>query len=101
MSKFKFDPNSTKNEGRYRLKDPKDFIRFYRRKSKTPGISFILGWNKRRGEYMVQAIRFNRKHFTESKAAKWWKIHSKRIAYLKFIRYDGIFHLLKFKLPFE
>ena len=25
MSDFKFDPNSTKNQGRWRLRDPKDF----------------------------------------------------------------------------
>ena len=41
---FKFDPNSTKNQGRWRLKDPDAFERMWTRQDKNDArISFIVG----------------------------------------------------------
>lgn len=76
---FKFDPNSTVNQGRWRLRDPNDFDKnkYITRKLKT-GISYILGVLLEHSlthssEYTVQAIRFNKNIWTEENAALWWK----------------------------
>lgn len=71
---FKFDPNSTKNQGRWRLRDPNDFIKnkYITRKLKT-GISYILGFLKdNNNKYIVQAIRFDKNIWTEKDAKIWW-----------------------------
>jgi dihydrofolate reductase len=70
---FKFDPNSTENEGRWRLYDPKkvDKGSYFRRKSSTAGVSYVMG--KAGGESVVQAVRFDKARFTEAEAAEWWK----------------------------
>ena len=52
---FEFDPNSTKNEGRFRLLPP-DIIEqgtYFRRKSKTEGVSYVMGKNKKTGESVI------------------------------------------------
>jgi hypothetical protein len=78
---FKFDPNSTKNEGRWRLIDPKKFIKnrgWFRKKNiNYPGISYVFGILKDnpRGGAVKQTIRFDKKIWTEKKAAAWWKEH--------------------------
>lgn len=71
---FKFDPNSTKNEGRFRLRDPKEFKKdtFKRWTSwagiEAPeGVSFIVGELKN-GKKALQAIRFNLEMWDENKA---------------------------------
>jgi DNA polymerase/3'-5' exonuclease PolX len=72
---FKFDPNSTKNQGRWRLRDPNDFIKnkYITRKLKT-GISYILGILKdnKENKYTVQAIRFDKNIWSEKEAKIWW-----------------------------
>lgn len=69
---FKFDPNSTENEGRWRLYDPKkiDKDSYFRRKSSTAGISYVMG--KAEGKAVIQAVRFDKEKFSEAEAAKWW-----------------------------
>ena len=69
---FKFDPNSTKNQGRWRLRDPKDFVSgSYITKKMKNGISYILG--KLDDKFVVQAIRFDKDKWTEKEAAEWWE----------------------------
>jgi|10_taG_2_1085330.scaffolds.fasta_scaffold02707_7 hypothetical protein len=71
-SSFKFDPNSTKNQGRWRLKDPDEFERMWTRQDKNDaGVSFIVGTLKT-GKHGTQAVRFSKDHWTESEAKKWW-----------------------------
>jgi len=76
---FKFDPNSTKNEGRFRLVDPDVFNKStYRRwgkwgKKKLPkGISIVVGHHKEKERMLPQTIRFNKGIWTEKKARGWW-----------------------------
>jgi len=69
---FKFDPNSTKNQGRWRLKDPDEFKRMWTRQDKNDtGISFIVGTLKT-GKHGTQAVRFSKNHWTEPQAKTWW-----------------------------
>ncbi len=69
---FKFDPNSTDNQGRWRLRDPGQFKRFWTEQDKDDkGISYIMGELKSGGTE-VRAIRFNKSKWSESKAATWW-----------------------------
>ena len=82
--KFKFDPNSTENEGRWRLKDPKEFISYFRLKSTDPkvserlkdigrkGISYVMGKTKDNPRD-IQDIRFYKGIWTEEEAGEWWE----------------------------
>lgn len=73
---FKFDPNSTENEGRYRLYPPSMLDNFFRRKSSTDGVSYVMGTPNREGEKkepVVQALRFDRNKFDEVSARSWWE----------------------------
>jgi hypothetical protein len=78
--KFKFDPNSTKNEGRWRLIDPEKFTKgsgWFRKKNPNyPGISYVFG-NIKNGKTEKQTIRFDKSIFTEEKASEWWEEHKK------------------------
>ena len=64
---MKFDPNSTINQGRWRLKDPNDFERMWTVKTKIPGVTYIAGYLKENHKFGVQAIRFDKKLWTEKK----------------------------------
>ena len=76
--RFRFDPNSTENQGRFRLKDPDLFSRVWtRRDPRSKGVSHIIGI-MRDGRYGTQAIRFDKDHWTEPDAAKWWAKNSRR-----------------------
>jgi len=78
---FKFDPNSTKNQGRWRLRDPDDFVSdSYITKKNDNGISYILGKLKHGDDekFYVQAIRFEKDQWTEEEASKWWNQHKKK-----------------------
>lgn len=83
---FKFDPNSTKNWGRWRLRDPTDFVTkgYITKKFDDVGIIYIMGRLKNPdldedGEKLyVQAIRFDKNKWTEQDAAKWWNKHGKK-----------------------
>ena len=72
---FAFDPNSTQNEGRFRLKPPDDFDpnSYFRRKSSTEGISYVMGKPKEGGKTEIQAIRFDKNKISEPDAQKWWE----------------------------
>jgi len=77
--KFRFDPNSTENEARYRLIDPKvfdqDTIRRWKiwKDIRTPGVRFVVGVDTRDKEWKPQAIRFDKSVFDEEKANEWWE----------------------------
>ena len=92
---FKFDENSTANEGRFRLSPPlsindyfdkkafknSDFIRFkYWKGLKFPeGISAVVG--KHNGELHIQALRFNKNIWSEEKAGKWFDENKKHFEF--------------------
>ena len=78
-AEFKFDPNSTENEGRWRLRDPQEFDQksFKRWKEwsgvRAPdGVSFIVGDDKK-GHKRIQTIRFDKSTFDEKDASKYWE----------------------------
>lgn len=77
---FAFDENSTKNEGRFRLQDPALFDKdsYFRRKSSTAGVSYIMG-RKAGGEPEIQAVRFDKSKFTEEQAAQWMTKNADRL----------------------
>lgn len=76
---FRFDPNSTENEGRWRLMDPKVFVQGSVRRwniwkeMKAPGIQFVMGQDTRDKQWKPQAIRFKKPDWDERKAAAWWE----------------------------
>lgn len=84
QERFRFDPNSTENEGRWRLMDPKIFeqgsIRRWNvwKEIKASGVQFVMGKDTRDDEWKPQAIRFKKSDdkgqslWTEEKAAGWW-----------------------------
>lgn len=74
---FSFDPNSTENEGRWRIRDPKDFNQDTFRRWKNwsgvlapAGVTFIVG--DAGGEKALQTIRFDKGVLDEKKAAEFW-----------------------------
>lgn len=76
---FRFDPNSTQHEGRWRLLDPKKFKpKSYRSWKRWAGIvaplgiRFIVGEYKPENRMKLQTIRFNKDKWNEKKAAKFW-----------------------------
>jgi hypothetical protein len=70
---FLFDPNSTKNQGRWRLRNPQDFSKMWTEKDNNfQGISYIVGILKENNEKTIQAIRFNKNIWSEEKASQWW-----------------------------
>lgn len=76
---FKFDINSTEQQGRFRINDPKIFNRMWTRHDPIhKGISYIVGLKKEDNSFAVQSIRFNKNIWTEKKAATWWKANRKR-----------------------
>lgn len=76
---FRFDPNSTENEGRWRLMDPKVFeqgsVRRWNiwKELKAPGIQFVMGKDTRDKQWKPQAIRFKKPDWDEKKAVDWWE----------------------------
>jgi hypothetical protein len=77
---FIFDPNSTENEGRFRLYPPGDVDNTTYKSQvsiktrdipETEGIRYLLADNKT-GERVIQTIRFDKKIWTEEKAKEWW-----------------------------
>ncbi len=76
---FKYDINSSRNEGRFRLRDPQDFRQDTFRRWKEwagitapEGVTFIVG-NLKTGKKSIQTIRFDRDLWGESAAGKYWK----------------------------
>jgi hypothetical protein len=86
---FEFDPNSTENEGRWRLIDPKKFEEggkgwFRKNNPNYPGISYVFGRLKedaiagKAGDTVKQTIRFKKSgpdRWSEKEASKWWEEH--------------------------
>jgi len=70
---FAFDPNSTENEGRFRLYPPSKINQdtYFRRKSSTDGVSYVMGKDSA-GKETIQAIRFDKEKMPEDKAKAWW-----------------------------
>lgn len=87
---FKFDVNSTKNEGRFRLYPPELITGKYRSQTsiksrnipETPGVRFLLSKTKD-GKSVIQTIRFDKSMFTEEQAAKWWNENKDRFEFYK------------------
>jgi len=81
-SVFKPDPNSGPTQMRWRLRDPKEFDRMWTKHEykdlKAPGLSFIVGTTKDKDGFGVQAIRFDKDEWTESKAKTWWETHKNK-----------------------
>lgn len=75
---FAFDPNSTENEGRFRLLPPGDITDYFRRKSSTPGVSYVMGKDED-GKTKIQAIRFDKSEFSEKQAEKWYADNKARL----------------------
>ena len=69
---FAFDPNSTENEGRFRLYPPSSLDNYSRRQGSDNGISFIVA-DDSEGKQVIQAIRFDRAVFDEPSAKAWWE----------------------------
>lgn len=73
-----YDPNSTENEGRIRLRDPKDFAEdsFYSTKSwrgkSAPGVRFIVGRLRQTVKEVEQAIRFRKDEWPDADKAWAW-----------------------------
>lgn len=93
---FRFDPNSTEHEGRWRLYPPEDIAeQTYWRSDKagkrsanvvgevpvTPGVSYVRGRTKGERRFVVQAIRFDKATFTEAKARTWWEQHREQFVF--------------------
>jgi len=84
---FEFDPNSTTNEGRFRVRDPQEFNqdRIWSEDKwgdlKADGVRFIVGVHKETGKPELQAIRFDKTKWLPSDTSKWIKDNNlKRIS---------------------
>lgn len=86
---FKFDPNSTEKQGRWRLRSPSEFSRMWTRHDlQDKGISYIVGLLRtsekttklavKKAPFAIQSIRFDKSLWTEKKAAGWWKKNKNR-----------------------
>jgi hypothetical protein len=80
---FAFDPNSTVNEGRFRLYLPELIAEgsYYRQPSGSLGVSFVKGENIKTGKIIIQAIRFNKSIISEEKASEWWQINKNKFSF--------------------
>ncbi len=88
---FGFDPNSTENEGRFRL-FPSESVRpdlypkntrWFRRKSSTPGISYVMFQRPGEKEATKQTIRFSKSRFSEGMAHQWWEKNKNRFSFYR------------------
>lgn len=76
---FKFDPNSTINEGRWRLRDPQAFEHgSFKRWTTWAGVEapegavFLVGQLKNSKKMALQALRFSKDIWDEESADKFW-----------------------------
>ena len=84
---FKFDPNSTANEGRFRIFPP-DELDGYFRSTKHPwtkevveGISYVMGKRMDNGKLTIQAIRFNKNIWNEDQAREWFEDNKRKFRF--------------------
>jgi hypothetical protein len=86
---FKWDPNSTTNEGRFRLFPPNELIKDgYFRCKKHPwtkevvdGISYVMGKREDNGKLIIQAIRFDKNIWNEDQAREWFNDNKKKFRF--------------------
>lgn len=81
-----FDPNSTENEGRYRLRDPKTIKpgSYFRQQAKgAPGITYMMGRDKQTDKIVIQAIRFDKSKVSEAEAKAWYRKQQGRSSFEK------------------
>lgn len=72
-----YDPNSSINQGRFRLIDPKKFKKMWTKHDlQYKGISYIVGILKN-NKFGKQSIRFDKNIWSEKKAKNWWKHNNK------------------------
>lgn len=71
---FAFDPNSTSDEGRFRLYPPELLHNYIRVHSKYDGIDYIFG-KTASGKQVQQTIRFDTSKYPFSRAKQWWESH--------------------------
>ena len=80
---FTCDPNSTGEPGkggqcRWRLRNPQDFSKMWTEYAwkgiKSKGLSYIVGLDKN-NKKGVQAVRFDRQHWSEKESSGWWEEH--------------------------
>jgi len=85
---FKFDPDSTVNEGRFRLLPPENIEKgtYFRRKSSTEGVFYVMGKNVKTGKSEIQAIRFNKSIMPKEKALKWWEANKDRFNFNQIVK---------------
>lgn len=99
---FEFDPNSTINEGRFRLRPPTSISDYFQKgtykisgkqsdfisRNKFKGFSFpdgiraIIGKTKN-GIEEIQALRFNKEKWSEEKAGKWFEQNKDKFEFYK------------------
>jgi len=72
---FGFDPDSTENEGRFRLLPPDAILSdtILRIKADMDGIFLVQGASKQTDQTVTQSIRFDRQIFDEEQARNWWE----------------------------
>lgn len=78
--KFRWDPNSTKNEGKFRLVAPDELTeKGYYRTTKNPytketikGISYVMGKRKDNNKLVIQSIVFDKNEWNEYQAQQWF-----------------------------
>eukprot|EP00698_Gefionella_okellyi_P003667 TRINITY_DN13432_c0_g1_i1.p1 TRINITY_DN13432_c0_g1~~TRINITY_DN13432_c0_g1_i1.p1 ORF type:complete len:566 (-),score=97.87 TRINITY_DN13432_c0_g1_i1:57-1754(-) len=77
---FRFDPVSTEDMGRFRLRDPSmyDAVTWFRKASAQRGVSLVCSRHSKTLESEVLEVRFDREYFTEMQAALWWVQHKHR-----------------------
>ncbi len=79
-SEFRFDRDSTKNEGRIEIRDRALFEKtgWSREKSDTPGVSYVIGTNAKTGQRERQSVRFDKSLWVEKTAGRWWEQNKPR-----------------------
>ncbi len=86
---FKWDPNSTTNEGRFRIFPP-DQLESYFRTKKHPwtkeivdGISYVMGKRIDNGKLTLQAIRFDKRIWNEDQAREWFNDNRRKFKFYR------------------
>jgi len=84
---FRFDLNSTVNEGRFRLYHPDDLDSYFRTKTHPwtkeviEGVSYVMGKRKDNRKLTIQAIRFNKGYWNEDQAKNWFNDNKKNFRF--------------------
>ena len=76
--KFKFDRDSTKYEGRFRLYPINKLTRHHSTTTHTDGVKEKLGVDPQTKEVIVYALAFDKRIWDEDKAKDWWSKNKKK-----------------------